>query len=78
MHHIHGVAADEVRVLAKAGRKRHFAADPAIRLCGPLTLCAFRAGIGHARLLRDWRKRRHWTEVLADLEAPPSEDEGAA
>ena len=61
-------AAAEARACVAEGRKRHFAATPAIRLCGPHSLCATRAGIHHARLLRDGHKRCTVQQVLDIIE----------
>ena len=44
--------ATKARALVRAGRRRHFAEAPAIRLCGPLIQEAYVAGLSHKSLLR--------------------------
>ena len=57
-------AAAEARSCIAAGHKRHYAAAPAVRMSGPLSWHATRAGICHTQFLRDGRRRRTVGEVM--------------
>ena len=61
---INEASLEESRACVQAGRKRHFACAPAIRLHGPLTRTATLSGICHARLLRDGKRGRSVQDVL--------------
>ena len=65
-------AAAEAKANVAEGRKRHYASLPVIRLQGPHSHTASRAGICHARLLRDGKRGRSVAEILEDLAASRS------
>ena len=67
---VNALAAAEAKAQLADGRRRHYASAPAVRMCGPHSRAAVRAGINHTSLLRTGKRKQSVDEVLAIIEAP--------